>query len=198
MAHNNHLFFSAISPDPPPMSSNMVLQITTSFSSPASLRSTFLATATAMFGPGFVWLVKKKNFVAGRHNDSLAILTTYNAGSPYPGAHFRQQPIDMATSTSAITGTTTPQQYATMHPAGSAGVMGQYSKHDKKAAPGGADLDVLLGVSTWEHVWLRDWGVGGKRQFLEAWWERIDWGVVDELVGASGKNRPLMDLGPRR
>ncbi len=86
-----------------------------------------------------------------------------------------------------------------MHPAGSAGVMGQYSRHDKRAAPGGADLDVLLGVSTWEHVWLRDWGVGGKRQFLEAWWDRIDWGVVDELAGAAGKkNRPLMDLGPGR
>lgn len=151
-----------------------------------------------MFGPGFVWLVKKKNFVAGSHNDTFAILTTYNAGSPYPGAHFRQQPIDMATSTSAIEGNTTPQQFATMPLTGNAGVMGQFSKNYRKAAPGGAELDVLLGVSTWEHVWLRDWGVGGKRQFLEAWWERIDWGVVDELAGVSGKRKPLMDLGPRR
>ena len=142
-----------------------------------------------MFGPGFVWLVKKKDNTAGFQNDSLAILTTYNAGSPYPGAHFRQQPIDMATATSVVTGNTTPAQFATMQVSGSAGVMGQFSKNDRKGVPGGAELDVLLGVSTWEHVWLRDWGVGGKRGFLEAWWERIDWGVVEELAGFPAQRR---------
>ena len=84
-----------------------------------------------------------------------------------------------------------------MRAAGSAGVMGPYSKLDRKAAPGGAELDVLLGVSTWEHAWLRDWGVGGKRGFLEAWWERIDWGVVDELAGLSGGKKPGLNFGLR-
>lgn len=179
------------------MSSILAHQITKSFSSPESLRATFLATANAMFGPGFVWLVKKNNVVAGSNNASLAILTTYNAGSPYPGAHFRQQSLDMSTATSAITGNTTPQQFAAMPAAGSAGTMGAYSRNNRQAAPGGADLDVLLGVSTWEHVWLRDWGVGGKRGFLEAWWERIDWAVVDELAGFSGGKKPLYNSGLR-
>ena len=61
--------------------------------------------------------------------------------------------------------------------------MGRYSPNQKRVAPGGQDLDVLLGVCTWEHVWLRDWGVAGKRGFLEAWWERIDWGVVEGNMG---------------
>ena len=38
-------------------------------------------------------------------------------------------------------------------------------------------------VSTWEHVWLRDWGVGGKAAFLDAWWDRIDWGIVEQNAG---------------
>ena len=65
-----------------------------------------------------------------------------------------------------------------------AGAMGGYSRNDKKLAPGGQDLEVLLGVCTWEHVWLRDWGVGGKRGFLEAWWDRIDWSVVEANMGS--------------
>ena len=85
-----------------------------------------------------------------------------------------------------------------MKAAGSAGAMGEYSKNNRLATPGGADLDVLLGVNTWEHVWLRDWGVGGKRGFLEAWWERIDWAVVDELAGFSGGKNQLLKLRLRR
>ena len=46
-------------------------------------------------------------------------------------------------------------------------------------AYGGADLDILLTVNTWEHVWLRDWGIGGKKAYLEEWWRAINWDVVE-------------------
>ena len=45
---------------------------------------------------------------------------------------------------------------------------------------GGSSHEVLLGVCTWQHFWLRDWGVGGKKDYLEAWWESIDWNVVEK------------------
>lgn len=68
-----------------------------------------------------------------------------------------------------------------------AGSFGQTSLFGRKEkiAYGGADLDVLLGVNTWQHVWLRDWGIGGKKQFLEEWWEAIDWDVVESRLFAS-------------
>jgi len=69
-----------------------------------------------------------------------------------------------------------------------AGAMGQYSD-GVKTAPGGVDLDVLMCVSTWEHTWLRDWGVAGKREFLETWWECIDWGVVEANAGGMGEKK---------
>ena len=66
----------------------------------------------------------------------------------------------------------------------SAGAFGSYSRYDKKLAPGGQDLEVLMCVCTWEHVWLRDWGVGGKEDFLNAWWQAIDWEKVQEAIGS--------------
>ena len=93
----------------------------------------------------------------------------------------------MATTTTNIYTNDTPQSYANSRYGGAsklyAGSFGVHSRNDRKLAPGGQDLDVLMGVNTWEHVWLRDYGVGGKRQFLEQWWERIDWGVVEANMG---------------
>ena len=61
-----------------------------------------------------------------------------------------------------------------------AGFAGPYSGRDKVVAPGGLEVVPLLCVNTWEHVWLRDHGVGGKREFLERWWDRINWEEVQE------------------
>ncbi|KAI4158609.1 MAG: hypothetical protein LQ342_007261 [Letrouitia transgressa] len=211
-AHNNHIFFSSLTPSPSPSSSNvpppLLSQISASFSSLDSLRATFLATADAMFGPGFVWLVRlHQPRPAG---DDLAILNTYIAGSPYPDAHFRRQEFDMNTYTTGITSDLKPGMYAERFGGnsgtGSDPVMGQYvrgygtgnmnagsygpfSKSADHRAPGGARLEVLLAVSTWEHVWLRDWGVGGKRGFLEAWWDAVDWEVVMERYGKPSQGR---------
>lgn len=78
-----------------------------------------------------------------------------------------------------------------------AGSMGQFS-NEVKMAPGGVDLDVLMCVSTWEHTWLRDWGVAGKREFLEAWWECIDWGVVEANAGGMGEKKSKKAKGGTR
>ncbi|KAL8843519.1 MAG: hypothetical protein Q9170_000023 [Blastenia crenularia] len=208
-AHNNHFFFSTL--------------IDSSFSSLPTLRSHFLSTADSMFGPGYVWLVKRTQPTLNEQMQ-LSILATYNAGSPYPGAHFRLQPLDMNTANTGVTADMSPVEYARMmkgekgaYPVderlkpyatglgtgnpnspiqavnqGTAGAFGAYSPTNQnstlfsqKRAPGGASLEVLLGVSTWQHVWLRDWGIAGKRRFLEAWWEKIDWEVVFERYGKS-------------
>ncbi len=195
MAHNNEFFFQGMvflafhlfglanscqSPNPPPMPPDLVGYIENSFSSVESLRSTFIATADAMFGPGFVWLVKKPD------ND-LAILTTYIAGTPYPGANFRRQPVDMNNVTTSIL----PNAYApqthkhnesvknvVQNYAGYAGSFGVASELAPQLGPGCADIEPLLAVSTWEHTFLPDYGPWGKRKFLERWWEKIDWDVV--------------------
>ena len=113
-----------------------------------------------MFGPGFVWLVSVPDpqIAGGR----LAILNTYNAGTPYPGAHYRRQGADQATNPVS----------------GSAGSFGLHSSQNNPIAGPGLDLEVLMGISTWEHVWLQDWGVNNKQGYLEAVFESINWQQV--------------------
>lgn len=168
-----------------------------------------IATANAMFGPGFVWLVARRG-VDDILKPQLAILTTYNAGSPLPAAHYRAQGIDMATATTNVQAGTSAQSHALAYDlkgAGRTGLhnsgglsssdlfstnkppgFGGYGGLSQKIAPGGQDLEVLLCVSTWEHAWLQDHGVGGKQRFLEAWWDQIDWPVVDGNWTAGAKS----------
>ena len=144
------------------MPEGLLMTIAESSSSLESLKMDFLATANAMFGPGFVWLVKNLDM-----EGSLNILCTYNAGTPYPNAYGRQQSVDMAShNREAVLGNT----YA--------GSMGNYAANQKQLAPGAANILPLLCVNTWEHVWMMDYGISGKAEYLERWWSRINWEAV--------------------
>jgi Fe-Mn family superoxide dismutase len=124
-----------------------------------------------MFGPGFVWLIKNTD------KSRYSLLTTYLAGSPYPGAHYRRQAVDMNTESAQSISNLSAAEYARQNIVqNSAGAFG--SSSTSFVGTGGVGLMPILCVNTWEHVWLRDWGIGGKRGFLEAWWNMVDWNVV--------------------
>ncbi|KFY28159.1 hypothetical protein V493_03069 [Pseudogymnoascus sp. VKM F-4281 (FW-2241)] len=182
MAHNNHFFFSTLSNETTAMPASLQRGLEGSFSSIDTLRREFVATANAMFGPGFVWLVKTKE---GKY----ALLTTYIAGSPYPGAHWRRQTKDMNTEAAPVTADPAnsaeyyrQQAIANMPIANTVGAHGPFSA-SAKSAPGGIDVNPILCVSTWQHVYMADWGLLQKKEFLEAWWDRIDWNVVADAAG---------------
>jgi Fe-Mn family superoxide dismutase len=137
-------------------------------SSVESLKQDFLATASSMFGPGFVWLGKNLE-----REGLLQIYCTYNAGSPYPAAFARRQPVDMATQEQ---GTPMGNQHA--------GSMGMHSRNSNALAPGGLNVHPILCVNTWEHVWMMDYGVAGKDEFLDRWWDRVNWGLVFDNYNA--------------
>jgi Fe-Mn family superoxide dismutase len=168
MAFNNHFFFRGLNAKPDVQSKpseDLTVQINKDFSSMDTLRETFLATAEAMFGPGFVWLVQTNDTTFG----SLRILPTYLAGSPLSGAHYRRQSHDLNTHNA--------DSYQELNRVGSFGAAARQQQGPKKPL-GGVDVVPLLCVNTWEHVWLQQYGVRGKREFLEAWWNRIDWDIV--------------------
>ncbi|KAM3543466.1 hypothetical protein ARSEF1564_003613 [Beauveria bassiana] len=169
MAHNNHFYFQGIAPAPVAMPEKLRVDIEASFSSVETLRREMVLTASAMFGPGFVWLVK-----AGP--GAYRVVSTYLAGSPYPGAHWRAQSTDMNTvgdqgsARSWFRTQTGPQHRGGNLP------------------PGGIELQPLLCLNTWEHAWLLDWGhgaggQGGKAAFAEAWWGIVDWELVSNRAG---------------
>jgi len=174
MAHNNHFFFNGIAPEPTPIPDVLRRELEASFSSMETLRREFVITASAMFGPGFIWLV--------RTGTGYRLLPTYLAGSPYPGAHWRTQSVDMNTlgSDGSARAAFRNQAY------------GANQRRSSDLPPGGIELEPLLCLNTWEHAWLLDWGVGkggagGKAAYAESWWEMIDW---DRVATKSGVLRP--------
>ena len=146
------------------------------FSSVETLRREFLATAKGMFGPGFVWLVRNAQ------SQDLRILTTYLAGSPYTAAHWRRQGVDWNTSSASqnVVGSWFERAQTGTENSG-----GQFAPQ----APGGIDVVPLLCLNTWEHVWLTDYGIEGKGDFVEQWWEIIDWEKVERLAVPERRNQ---------
>lgn len=181
MAFNNHFFFLGINSDPnvtSAPSADLTYAINENFSSIDSLRHELIATANAMFGPGFVWIVQENDGAMG--HGSLKVLATYLAGSPLSGAHYRRQPLDLNTQN--------PDSYQKLNPVGSFG-RNSANQPDKQKPLGGVDVSPLLCVNTWEHVWLPDYGIRGKEAFLEAWWDKIDWNVVESKARLTPANR---------
>ena len=186
MLWNNHFFFSGINMNADVASapsSEVLDEINHSFSSLDTLRESFLTTAQAMFGPGFVWLVQVNEVNNGIVRNSFKILPTYLAGSPLSGAHYRRQSLDLNTEN--------PDSYTSkgLNAVGAFGSAAHTVKKDKKAL-GGVDVIPLLCVNTWEHVWLHDYGIRGKREYLEKWWDAIHWNKVAEQATIEPRRMP--------
>lgn len=169
MAFNNAFFFNGINTDPnvtSAPSNDLKEEIVEHFGSLETMKEEVLGSAEAMFGPGFVWVVQDTTA-----STKMRVLTTYLAGSPLAGAHNRRQEHDLNT-----------------HNLNSVGSFGTYASKQnvqpdiEKKALGGANIAPLLCVNTWQHVWLPDYGINGKVDYLEAWWNKIDWNVVLQLA----------------
>ena len=188
MAHNNHFFFQALSTSPQQLDHlpNLKQSLEKTFGSIETLRITMLDIAATMFGPGFVWLVWARDTAPGsaRRGD-WRILSTYLAGTPYPEAGYRQQGIDMNTNKASTLGA-----YQAGHAANRVGAFGAHSERGQQQAiipPGGTSVMPVLCVNTWEHAYIYDYGLQGKRSYLLDWWQAVDWHTVDYRTPGEAK-----------
>lgn len=186
MAFNNHFYFEGISlsGEPTPMSLAMEERLVASFSSMDTLKAQFLETAFSMFGPGFVWLVRSNERSTREGIRKYYILSTYLAGSPLAGAHNRLQPTDLNTENIGTAGGFDAKDLAQRRAVNSVGSFGQHSSNaqTRKTSYGGIDITPVLCVNTWEHAWMLDWTINGRWQFLNAWWDRINWLKVQKIA----------------
>lgn len=171
------------------MSQEMEFHLRNNFSSIETLKAQMLETAYSMFGPGFVWLVSTKNHssfseATGRGPRKFHLVSTYLAGSPLAGAHNRFQPSDLNTENIGTAGGFDSQAWAKTRVQNAVGNFGPYSPgaRNPKTSYGGIDITPVLCVNTWEHAWMLDWTINGKWQFLEAWWDRINWAHVQRIA----------------
>lgn len=211
MAHNNHFYFDSLSASggqdvKEHMTEQLKAELMGSFDSIETLQRELLLTADAMFGPGFVWLVKQSD-ATGPLRFPYKILVTYQAGSPYPHAHWRRQFRDM-NNEAGITDRAgqVVNEYFNRQNVNNrrAPVHGDAEKLEDVADllsspanknPGGTDVVPVLCVNTWEHAWMWDFGIGGKLNFLSAWWDHINWSKVAERASVVGERR--MKANPR-
>lgn len=198
MAHNNQFFFNGLSVAPLSLDKAPTVKdsLEDTFGSIETLRTTMLDTADAMFGPGFVWLVWMKNPEGGAAygKGGWRILTTYIAGTPYPEAGYRQQGLDMATNNANSYDAYRAQQALPRQTANSVGKFGPHSSSGKESAkypPGGTQLTPALCVNTWEHAYMYDYGLAGKRRYLADWWDSIDWHQVEMNAPSDAKKANL-------
>ena len=185
MAGNNHFFFERLHPTGTEPSSSFLTEIKESFNSLDTLRTEMIETADAMFGNGFVWLFKEDT------TGLLRIFCTYNAGSPWPQAHYRMQNRDMATE--YVQAGNSPAEIRRMSTLQNrAGSFGAYSRPagQPDAALGGLIGGPILCVNVWQCMYLRDYGIdyGAKKRYLNAWWKHINWEVVEQSAHYYGRS----------
>ncbi|KAK4673293.1 hypothetical protein QC763_110620 [Podospora pseudopauciseta] len=208
-AHNNHFFFKCLSPTETKaedMPAQLKDALVKSFGSLDALKELMVNTATSMFGPGFVWLVRSDR---PKDPHQFRVLTTYLSGSPYPAAHWRKQSLNTATDVgeSSERGIQAGKQYLENSARGAGWNASAYKKDD--FAPGGVLLEPVLCLNTWEHAWLFEYGFGGspksvldkvkggqagvaenqksgKEVYAERWWDFVNWNVVDRLAFPGG------------
>ncbi|KAK4216003.1 Manganese/iron superoxide dismutase [Rhypophila decipiens] len=196
-AHNNAFFFDKLTDRVVEMPETLQKEIEKSFGSVETLRREMVYTANAMFGPGFVWLVKAAH---PGMSTSFKVLTTYLAGTPYSGAHWRRQEMDTNTAigTASPSGIENGRNYLSNAALGISRKQPQTLQRDR-VAPGGIDVQPVLCINTWEHVWLRDYSFGvrgnsheGKIAYCEAWWYRVDWEKVAHEAGFQEKQKKTL------
>lgn len=184
MAHFNHFWWESLAPEKTEPHDTLRKDIEERFGSLKDLRNEMLEHGDAMFGNGFVWLIKEHG-VLGMHHTPLKILCTYNAGSPYSEAwRMRQAPKEQLKWQDPETIRRARMQEVQ----NTAGSSGQYSQQARMgyASPVQLNGTPLLCLNVWQHMWIPDYGILGKRSYLAAWWERIDWDrVFDRYNNAS-------------
>lgn len=158
-AFSNHFFFESITNTPKSSlsdSSNLHQlrsEIERSFTSIREFEDHFTATATSLLGSGWVWLVLDQS-------ETLRILTTYNAGTPFDFARIQHADPNTGLVPFAVAGQDNSR------------ALYQSMKRVYSLTP-------ILCLSVWEHSYLTDFGYS-KKDYVEQWLKHVDWDKVEE------------------
>lgn len=144
--------------------------INDSFDSDIAFSELLVSRADAMFGNGYVWLVQAIPYgnanngglrsignSASNNGGGLFLVNTYNSATP-----FAKQPLEPSSEDS--------HQNMRVNSLSAQGKVADLGKPPT--------LRPLLNVHGWQHVYLTDYGISGKRKYLENLFNCIDWSIL--------------------
>ncbi len=161
--------------------------IHTSFGSLKEFRTLLLDSANSIHGNGYTWLVRRfikpqmgRSSKAINRFSSLAVLNTYNNGTPH---QFRAKQISSARKYHEKRGMVENES--------SADQIFNLNQIDIPTVAEAQDSyesfefvhEPLLSIGANPSFYIRDYGVFGKKKYLENVWNCIDWSVVEERLG---------------
>ncbi|ORX95434.1 manganese and iron superoxide dismutase [Basidiobolus meristosporus CBS 931.73] len=152
-AWNTDFFLQTLTAEPRPIKADLKAKIARHFSSFENFQEQFTKAASSIFGSGWTWLVEDERGV-------LRIVNTLNSGNPITTGRLQQ----FDANTSSVEETTDPSsdKVSTQKPTGA-------------YAP-------ILALNMWEHAYVVDFGVDGKEQYIQAFWQSVDWDKVHGRV----------------
>lgn len=159
-----------------------------SFGSLIEFKTLLLNSANSINGDGFTWLVarkpKKKYVIDGSkandEYDNLFVLNTYNAGNPNNAKRFGQ----LNEITKKLK-TLTEGDANSDNESLSISASSILSLIDAKNTTfGDIEYKPILAIDASPKAYLYDYGVFGKKTYLEQVWKALDWDVITRRVPA--------------
>ncbi|AOA65113.1 37S ribosomal protein S26, mitochondrial [Komagataella phaffii CBS 7435] len=157
---NNHLFFEQVADsgasDSAP-SPNLEYIINKSFGSLEDLKADFEAELTTLNGQGWVFLVEN-------NQKELEIVSCINEGTPY--FHSRNQNLDLSSQ-------------ITIDDVTQLDILSQFVKNGNREPFNNVPL---ICFNSWHYAYLHDYGVNGKVEFLQKFWDCLNWNVINQRL----------------
>lgn len=159
-AHNNHFFFeqlSDLSEAKATQPSRYLLGRLSDkgFNSIEDFKQKFLSIAELSIGQGWIFLVE-------RADKSFEILKCNNDGTPY--YYGKNQSFDLNSGVGEK-------------------VYDNLNELKQRGQANERDFTLpILGISLWDTAYIKDYGVNGKKEYLEKVWNNINWNVVNSRI----------------
>ncbi|GEQ68036.1 hypothetical protein JCM33374_g1702 [Metschnikowia sp. JCM 33374] len=157
-AHNNHFFFEQLTDKAHAATtrpSRFLLERINGVSSLESLKNEVVKLAESAEGQGWIFLVESAD-------KSFRLLKCNNDGTPY--YHGKNQSLD-------LNGNIDPQSFEELT--------------QVKQKGDNAELDFtlpVLAINFWDVAYLTDYGITGKREYLEKVFDCINWDVINKRM----------------
>ncbi|RHZ53768.1 hypothetical protein Glove_437g31 [Diversispora epigaea] len=183
-AWNNDFFLQSLNPGKMEEVTTIKEDIRKEFGTIEEFKKHFKYMALGLFGSGWTWLVLTEFNI-------LRVINTYNAGTPLDITRLQahdpnNHPDNLPNSPFHFTPTSpfAPTLNESPKP------LPPPKIKLAMESPNKLRLTPLLALNVWEHAYIRDYGLQGKGNYIDNFWDVVDWNVMEEKFIAHQSIKP--------